>query len=142
MHIDVKVKFRQTSNRCKRNLKAAKFAHANKTKESVTFPKLGSHNFWRIANSVLKEGKSATLYLFTRTEVSSASDKAKLLAKNVSKNSNLDDSGISLTVFPSTTNLKMYNIRATPTLVKKVITNLDSSNASGPDCVPVVLLKK
>ena len=26
-------------------------------------------------------------------------------------------------------------------MVKKVITNLDSSNASGPDCIPVVVLK-
>ena len=26
-------------------------------------------------------------------------------------------------------------------MVKKVITNLDSSKASGPDCVPVVVLK-
>ena len=28
----------------------------------------------------------------------------------------------------------------TPKMVKKVITNLDSSNASGPDCIPVVVL--
>ena len=27
-------------------------------------------------------------------------------------------------------------------MVKKVITNLDSSEASGPDCIPVVVLKK
>ena len=26
-------------------------------------------------------------------------------------------------------------------MVKKVITNLDSSKASGPDCIPVVILK-
>ena len=26
-------------------------------------------------------------------------------------------------------------------MVKKVITNLDSSKSSGPDCIPVVLLK-
>ena len=32
---DSKVKFRQASNRCKRVLEAAKFAYANKTKESI-----------------------------------------------------------------------------------------------------------
>ena len=37
-----KVKFRQASNRCKRVLKAAKLAYANKTKESITSQKLGS----------------------------------------------------------------------------------------------------
>ena len=36
------------------------------------------------------------------------------------------------------TNLKLQNISITPKTVKKVITNLDSSKASGPDCVPVV----
>ena len=73
--------------------------------------------------------------------LSSASDKAKLFAKNFSKNSNLGDSGISLPVFPSRTNLKLHNISITPKMVKKVITNLDSSKASGPDCIPVVVLK-
>ena len=73
--------------------------------------------------------------------LSSASDKAKLFAKNFSKNSNLDESGISLPVFPSRTNLKLHNISITPKMVKKVITNLDSSKASGPDCIPVVVLK-
>ena len=66
---------------------------------------------------------------------------AKLFAKNFSKNSNLDDSGISLPVFPSRTNLKLHNISITPKMVKKVIMNLDSSESSGPDCIPVVVLK-
>ena len=53
------------------------------------------------------------LYLFNGSEVlSSASDKAKLFAKNFSKNSTLDD-----------------------------ILSLDSSKASGPDYIPVVVLK-
>ena len=71
----------------------------------------------------------------------SASDKAKLFAKNFSKNSNLDDSGISLPVFPSRTNLKLHNISVTPNkMVQNFIMNLDSSNAFGPDCIPVVVL--
>ena len=70
----------------------------------------------------------------------SASDKAKILAKSFSKNSNLDDSHISLPVFLSRTNLKLH-ISITPKMVKKVITNFDSSKASGPDCIPVVVLK-
>ena len=72
--------------------------------------------------------------------LSSASDKAKLFAKNFSKNSNLDDSGISLLVFPSRTNLKLH-ISLTPKMVKKVILNLDLPKASGPDCISVVVPK-
>ena len=137
-----KVKFRQASNCCKMVLEAAKLAYANKTKESFISQKLDSRDFWRIANSVLNKGKSAIPPLFNSLEVlSSASDKAKLFAENFSKNSNLDDSGISLPVFPSRTNLKLHNISLTLKMVKKVITNLDLSKASGPYCIPVVVLK-
>ena len=128
-----KAKFRQASNRCKRVLEAAKLAYATKTKESIISQKLGSRDFWRIANSVLNRGQSAIPPLFNGPEVlSSASDKAKLFAKNFSKNSNLDDSGISLPAFPSRANLKLHNISITSKMVKKVITNRNSSKASGP----------
>ena len=60
--------------------------------------------------------------------LSSTSDKAKLFAENFSKKSNLDDSGISLPVFPSRTK-------------KEVIKNLDLSRASDPHSIPVVVLK-
>ena len=73
--------------------------------------------------------------------MSSACDKAKLCAENFPKNSNLDDSGISLPVFLSKANLKLDNISVTPKMVKKVIMNLDLSKASGPDCIPVVVPK-
>ena len=73
--------------------------------------------------------------------MSSASDKTKLFADNFSLNSNLDDSGNSLPVFPSKTNLKLHNISVTPKMVRKVVMNLDLSKASGPDCIPVVVLK-
>ena len=72
----------------------------------------------------------------------SASDKAELFAENFFKNFNLDDSGIALPVFPSRTHLKLHNISVTRKMVKKVIMNLDLSKTSGPDCIPVVVLKK
>ena len=73
--------------------------------------------------------------------LSSASDKEKLFAETFSMNSNLDDSGISLPVFPSRTNLKLHNIYVTPKMVKKFIMNLDLPKASGLGCIPVVVLK-
>ena len=65
---DSKVKFRQASNCCKRVLEAAKLAYANKTKESITSQKLGSCDFWQIANSVLNKDKSAITPLFNGPE--------------------------------------------------------------------------
>ena len=100
---DSKVKFRQASNFSERVLDVAKLA--NKTKESITFQKRDSRDFWQIGNSVLNKVKSAALPVFNDPEVlPSASDKVKLFAQNFSRNSNLDDSGISLPVFPSRTN--------------------------------------
>ena len=98
---DSKVK---ASNHCKRVLEAAKFAYANKTKEPIASQKLGFCDFWQIANSVLNKGKSAIPPLFNGLNMLSyASNKTKLFAENFSMNSNLDDSGISLPVFPSRT---------------------------------------
>ena len=139
---DSKVKFRQTSNHCKRVLEDAKLAYANKIKESITSQKHGSCDFWQIANSLLNKSKSAIPPLFNSPEVlSSPCDEVKLFAEKFSMNSNLDDSGTSLTVSPSRTNLKLHNISVTPKMVRKVMMNLDLSKASGPDCIPVVVLK-
>ena len=96
-----KIKFRQASNFYKRVLEAAKLEYANKAKESIiTSQKLGSRDFWEIANSFVNKNKSAILLLFSGPELlSSASDKAKLFAENFSENSNLDDAGIPLLFF-------------------------------------------
>ena len=100
-------------------LEAAKIAYANKIKGSITSQKVGSHDFWQITNSVLNKGKSAIPHLFNGPEVLSfASDKAKLFAKNFSKNSDLDDSVISLPFLPSRTNLKLHNISVAPKMIK------------------------
>ena len=93
-------------------LEAAKLAYANKTKESITSQKLGSRNFWQIANSVLNKGKSAILPQFNGPEaLSSASDKAKLFSGNFSENSNHDESGTCLPVFPCRSNMKLHAVK-------------------------------
>ena len=121
-------------------LEAAKLAYANKTRVHH-FQKFGSQDFWEIADSVLNKGKSAILPLNDLEVLPSASDKAKLFTENFSKNSDLYDSGTSLPVFPSRTNLKLHNISVTPKMVKKVVSNLDLSKASGHDCIPLIVLK-
>ena len=52
-----------------RVLEVAKLAYATKTKQIITFQKLDPGDFWRIANSVLSEVKSAILPLFNSPEV-------------------------------------------------------------------------
>ena len=65
-------------------------------------------------------------------------------SKLFAENSNLIfliDSGISLPVFPSRTNLKLRNISVTLKIVKKILINLDLLKAAGPYCIPLVVLK-
>ena len=124
-------------------LRARKSVHANMKFVEHCLVKQKSPSFPRnLALGIFGKGKSVIPPLFNSLEVlSSASGKAELFPENFSKNSNLDDSGISLPVFPSRTNLKLHNISVTSKMVKKVIMNLDLSKASGLDCIPIVVLK-
>ena len=120
-----KVKFVQASNYSKMVLEAAKHAYANKPKECMICQKPGLSDFSWIAVSVLNKGKS-TIFLHNNNSpevVSSPSDKAKLFAGNLSKNCNVDDSGVSLSAFLSRTSLKRH-VSLTPKLVKKVTTKI------------------
>ena len=111
-------------------------------KKSIISQKRVSCAFWQIFNSVLNKGKSAIPPLINGPDLLSfVCYKVKSFRKHFFKNFNLDDSDKSLPGVPSTTNQKLHNISVTLKTVKKIITNLDSSKASGPDCIPVVLLK-
>ena len=51
-------------------------------------------------------------------------------------------SHVSLYSFPLLrANLKLHNVSVTLKMVKKVRTNLNSSKMSGPDCIPMVVVK-
>ena len=106
---DSKVKFRQTSNRCKRVLEDARHGDANKTKLPSN---LALVTFGELLIVFLSKGNSAIPLLSNGPEVlSSAFDKAKLFPESFSNNSNRDDSGISVPVFLSRTNLKLHNMQ-------------------------------
>ena len=57
-HVVVSVSIDFPSNFPSRFLEAAKPIYVNKTKESITFQKLGSRYFWQIANIVVNKGRS------------------------------------------------------------------------------------
>ena len=136
-----KVEFRQASNRCKRVLETAKPAYANKTRESITSQKLCSRDSGEFPKVFSTKVNLLYLLCSTAQRCCLLHLIKKLFAENFSKNSNLDDSGMFLPVSPSRTNLKLHNISITPKMGKKAIMSLDLSKTSGPDCIPVVVLK-
>ena len=58
-----------------------------------------------------------------------------------SKNFNLDDSGHEVPTFSNRTDVTLSIMVIPPKMVRKAISNLDSSKVSGPDDIPVVVLK-
>ena len=124
-----------------RVLEAAKLAYANKTEEFI-LPRnlsLGSSGELLIV-FLTKVNMLFLLYSVAQRCSLLHLTKQKLFVENFSKNFNLDDSGISLPVFSSRTNLKLHNISSK--MIKKVIMNLDLSKASGPDFIPSLCPEK
>lgn len=60
-------------------------------KKIIATQELGFCDFWRIANNILRKGKSAIPLLYNGPRMSSGSVKAKLFVEIFSRNSNLDD---------------------------------------------------
>ncbi|KAI8485267.1 hypothetical protein Bbelb_370140 [Branchiostoma belcheri] len=73
--------------------------------------------------------------------LSSSTEKAKLFAKNFAANSTLDDQCCPLPDFPARTENILSNIKISARDVAKLIKDLDANKATGPDNIPVVVLK-
>ena len=68
-------------------------------------------------------------------------DNAKLLAEIFSENSNLNGSDSVLLWFCYSINLKLYHVSLIRKIERNIVTALDTSTASGPNCILVVVLK-
>ena len=137
-------KYRAARKHCKETLHQAKSRYASYVRDSIDNQKLGSKDFWRIYNSVMKRSKSSIPALSidnTRMATTSA-DKAELLCKEFAKNSSLDDGGQNPPPFPPRTGETLLPLAITVSQVKKMIQCLNSSKSSGPDGIPVVVFKQ
>jgi len=123
-------------------IERAKSQYAENTQKSIASQRIGFRDFWCISNSILNWGKSSIPPLFNGPEVlTSSSDKANLFANLFSRNSTLEDSGHIPPDFPDKTSNSIDSVLITPKLVSDVISKLDASKASGPDGIPVIVLK-
>ena len=110
-------------------------------KQESTSQNLGFRQFWRIANRVLNKGEFAVPLLFNGPKCCLLNlIKQNYLLKIFLRTLILMTQVSLYLFFLSRTNLKLH-ISVTLKIVKKVITNLDSSKASGPDCIPVLVLE-
>ena len=125
-------------------LSLAKDNYAQYTRESIVSQRLGTKDFWRIVNSVLKRNKSSLPALSTDTDrmATTSAEKAEILCRAFARNSSLDDGGRSLPAYPSRTDASLSIPSITVKQVRRIIKNLDSSKSSGPDGIPVTVLKE
>ena len=136
-----KVKFRQASNCCKRVLETAKLAYATKKKSPSLLRNLALRTFGKLL--IVFSTKVNLLHLLYSTAQRCCLlhlIKQNYLLKTFLRTLILVTL-VSLPVFPSRSNLKLHNVFITSKMVKRAITNFDSSKVSGPDCIPVVVLK-
>ncbi|XP_065641128.1 RNA-directed DNA polymerase from mobile element jockey [Hydra vulgaris] len=129
-------------NRCKKVLSDAKLHYSQFTKSCILSQKLGSKDFWKIFNSIINKGRSNIPSLIHGTDlITSPKDKAELFAKNFSSNSTLESYGHSLHSIPVKQVDSLSDIQITPASVAKVISQLNSSTACGPDNISVTVLQ-
>ena len=138
---EFKGKFRQASDHCKRVFEAVKLVYTTKTKEFITSQNHVSRDFSEL--QIVFSAKVNLLYLLHST-----AEQCCLL--HLIKQSYLLKTflttlilmtWVSLCLFPLLELIWNYNISVTPKMVKNVIANLNSSKASGPNCISVVVLR-
>lgn len=125
--------------RCCRSLAPFGTAHSRckRVLENVESKQLGSREFWKIYNQVLKRG-TATVSIISGFElISSSLTKAKLFATIVVSSFPLDENGRLLRDFPRLTE---HNIFVTDLEVSRLSKSADTKMATGPDKISVVVL--
>ena len=135
--------FRQARASCKRVLLTAKANYASHTRSLVSSQRLGTKDFWKICNRVLNKTKSSSTPLVNADgSVSVSSDsKAQRLCDQFASNSTIRDAGVQLPSFPPRTQHSVSLPLISSKRVQKLIFELDSSKASGPDSIPVTVLR-
>ena len=135
--------FRQARSSCKRVLLTAKANYASHTRSLVSSQRLGTKDFWKICNRVLNKSKSSSTPLVNADGSVSASSysKAQRLCDQFASNSTISDAGVELPTFPSRTQHSLSLPLISSKRVRKLIFELDSTKASGPDNIPVTVLR-
>ena len=123
-------------------LRDAKTSYAKSVQDSIDQERLGPREFWRITYKILNRGKSPIPAIINGPGVISSSlDKAKVFGSIFASNSSRDDFNYPLPDIPSRTDCLVSDFRISVREVSRQVHDLESTKATGPDQVPVVVLK-
>ena len=139
---ETKAAFKTARNQCKRILRNAEQSYAESIQTRIGEESLGSKEFWRITNKVLGRGKASIPTLVEGPiQVISSTDKTSIFASKFASHSTLDDQGCLPPEFPNLTDERLCDLKVSAGQISKLIKELDSTKATGPDSIPVVVLK-
>ena len=123
-------------------LEEARSNYADATRHSIASQRIGSRNIWKTFTSIVNKVSLQIPPLFNGSVVLTYSkDKANRFAMKLSVNSFLDDTLHNLPDFSLRTEQEIFSMRITARMVANAISEFDVANATGPDCIPSIVLK-
>ena len=136
-------KYRDKRREAKNTFAEAKRDYYTNLSHKIMDPNTTSKSYWKLVKSVYgnKQHVSIPPLLENGVLINSDTEKANLLNAYFTSQTIPPDSNMPLPDFEFLTNARLNNIVITPSLVKRVLSNLDPSKASGPDEISNRVLK-
>ena len=135
--------FVQARNLCSKTINQGKSSFVKRINNKIYSCQTGSRSFWSLAKVVLQNFCHSSFPPLKNNSDSSSctpSSKANLFASTFASNSNLDDQDFQPPLYPTST-ITMPPIKFSTRKVRKVLVQVNASKSSGPDGIPVIILK-
>ena len=130
-------------NQCKQSIDQSKDKHNQRIKNKLLASPNGSRSFWSVAKAVSQNFTKPTIPPLTRangTIATTATEKANLLAELFALHSTVDFQGKTPPNIPAVQST-MPEITFRQRDIKRILRELNTKKASGPDEIPVIVLK-
>ena len=136
--------FKSARNACKDAIRTAKAQFLNRIAEKLIECPNGSKSFWSLASRITSNFCGSALPPLIDQHnrvVSTAKEKANLLASLFAANAKLDDAGVPTPVGPRAP-CSMPKINFMTRKTRKALSKLDISKSSGPDGISIQVMKR
>ena len=136
--------FVRTRNHCKQTIDASKEEHNQRIKNKLLANPNGSRSFWSVSKAVSQNFTKSIIPPLTRADgtiATTSTEKANLLGNLFSAHSTVDFQGKTPPNIAAVQS-SMSDIVFRQRVIKRILLKLDTNKASGPDEIPVVVLKR
>ena len=135
--------FLKARSLCSKTIKFAKSEYVVSIRNKLLSCPSGSKSFWSLAKSIGSNFSTHSFPPLSRDDGTVAADaleKAEVFAEIFAKNSNIDPGNLTPPTLPPTQH-SMPKIEFNTEKLKKILMNLNTKKATGPDGIPAIVLK-